>query len=95
MFPNRGVCYNEKDDPINAHLVNLEDDAWRNLRQKLSGTFSSGKLKFMFGTIADVADKLMSVIDKRISKTGQLEVKDTLARFTTLVQRRLELTVTL
>jgi cytochrome P450 family 6 len=72
-----------KDDPISAHIFNLENDPWRLLRQKLSPTFTSGKLKMMFGTISDVADKLLTVIDKQIEATGQLEVKDTLARFTT------------
>lgn len=37
----------------------------------------------MFGTICDVADRLLKEIDKQIEATGQLEVKDTLARFTT------------
>ena len=83
VFPNRGVYYNEKDDPVSAHLFNLEDDPWRNLRQKISPTFTSGKLKTMFGTISEVADKLLQVIDKQVEATGQLEVKDTLARFTT------------
>lgn len=83
IFPNRGIFHNEKDDPISAHMFNLEDDPWRHLRQKLSPTFTSGKLKMMFGTIAEVADKLLVVIDKQIDATGQLEVKDTLARFTT------------
>lgn len=83
IFPNRGIFHNEKDDPISAHMFNLEDDPWRHLRQKLSPTFTSGKLKMMFGTIAEVADKLLVVIDKQIAATGQLEVKDTLARFTT------------
>jgi cytochrome P450 family 6 len=82
-FPNRGFFHNEKDDPISAHIFNLENDPWKQLRQKLSPTFTSGKLKMMFGTISDVADKLLSVIDKQIEATGQLEVKDTLARFTT------------
>ncbi|CRK94471.1 CLUMA_CG007977, isoform A [Clunio marinus] len=83
VFPNRGNFHNEKDDPISAHLFNLEDDPWRNLRQKLTPTFTSGKLKMMFGTISEVADKLLQVIDRQIEATGQLEVKDTLARFTT------------
>ncbi|CRL05227.1 CLUMA_CG018145, isoform A [Clunio marinus] len=83
VFPNRGFYHNEKDDPISAHLFNLEDDPWRLLRQKLTPTFTSGKLKMMFGTISEVADKLLLVIDKQIENTGQLEVKDTLARFTT------------
>lgn len=37
----------------------------------------------MFETISEVADKLLIAIDKQIEATGQLEVKDTLARFTT------------
>jgi cytochrome P450 family 6 len=83
VFPNRGFYHNEKDDPVSAHIFNLENDPWRQLRQKLSPTFTSGKIKMMFGTISEVADRLLNVIDKQISATGQLEVKDTLARFTT------------
>jgi cytochrome P450 family 6 len=83
VFPNRGIYHNEKDDPVSAHLFNLEDDPWRQLRQKLTPTFTSGKLKMMFGTICEVSDRLLTAIDKQIDATGQLEVKDTLARFTT------------
>lgn len=83
VFMNRGVYYNEKDDPVSAHIFNLEGEPWRNLRQKLSPTFTSGKIKMMFGTIDEVAEKLMAAIEKQISQSGQLEVKDTLARFTT------------
>ena len=83
IFPNRGLFFNEKDDPVSAHIFNLENDPWRQLRQKISPTFTSGKLKMMFGTISEVADRLLVVIDKQIENTGQLEVKDTLARFTT------------
>lgn len=83
VFPNRGMYFNEKDDPLSAHLLNIEDDPWRNLRHKISPTFTSGKLKMMFATVTDVADKLIAVIGKQIESNGQLEVKDTLARFTT------------
>lgn len=82
-FPNRGLYSNEKDDPLSAHLVNIEDDEWRSLRHKISPTFTSGKLKFMFVTISDVADKLIETIAKETKESGQLEVKDVLARFTT------------
>ena len=83
IFSNRGIYYNEKDDPVSAHMFNLEGEPWRHLRHKISPTFTSGKLKMMFGTISDVADKLLTVIDKQVLETGQLELKDTLARFTT------------
>lgn len=82
-FPNRGSYFNEKDDPLSAHLFNIEDDPWRNLRHKLTPAFTSGKLKMMFETISEVADRLLVAIDKQLESTGQLEVKDTLARFTT------------
>lgn len=83
IFPNRGTYYNEKDDPVSAHLFSIENDSWRNLRHKLSPTFTSGKLKTMFGTVSEVSDKLIRVVEKQAVATGQLEVKDTLARFTT------------
>lgn len=82
-FPNRGTYSNERDDPISANLVNIEDDAWRNLRHKLSPTFTSGKIKFMFSTVTEVADKLIERIERETLGTGQIEVKNILARFTT------------
>lgn len=83
VFVSRGIYYNEKDDPVSAHLFNLDGEMWRNLRHKLSPTFTSGKLKMMFGTISDVVDTLLSVIDKQVEQNGHMELKDTLARFTT------------
>lgn len=82
-FPNRGGYVNEEDDPLSANLASLEDDPWRSLRHKLTPTFTSGKLKMMFGTISEVADKLVQTIQKETKLTGQLEVKDIFSRFTT------------
>ncbi|CAO1424464.1 unnamed protein product [Diamesa serratosioi] len=81
-FPNRGNYFNEKDDPLTAHLFNIEDEQWKSLRSKLTPTFTSGKLKIMFSTVMDVSDKLVLAIDKEIDLTGQIEIKDTLSRFT-------------
>lgn len=81
-FPNRGNYFNEKDDPLTAHLFNIEDEQWKSLRSKLTPTFTSGKLKMMFSTVMDVSDKLVKAIDKDITATSQIEIKDTLSRFT-------------
>jgi cytochrome P450 family 6 len=83
VFPNRGQYHNEKDDPISAHLVNIEDDKWRNLRTKLTPTFTSGKLKLMFPIIVQVVDNMLEKISKEAQITAQLEVKDILSRLTT------------
>jgi cytochrome P450 family 6 len=82
-FMNRGSYSNEKDDPLSAHLVNLEDDPWKNLRQKLTPTFTSGKIKMMFSIIIEKADKLVKTMEKETESTGKLEIKDILSRFTT------------
>lgn len=83
IFPNRGRYFNEQDDPLSAHLINIENDEWRGLRHKLSPTFTSGKLKTMFEICHQVADNLTLAIDKEKNVDGCLEIKDVLARFVT------------
>ena len=82
-FSNRGFYYNEVDDPLSAHLFNIEDDRWKVLRNKLTTTFTSGKLKMMFQTVLDVADRLIDTLEKESSESGKMEVKDLMSRFTT------------
>lgn len=83
IFPNRGRYFNERDDPLSAHLINIEDDEWRGLRHKLSPTFTSGKLKKMFDIGHQVADNLFNTIERDKNINGCLEIKDALARFAT------------
>ncbi|KFB39403.1 hypothetical protein ZHAS_00006840 [Anopheles sinensis] len=83
-FHDRGVYYNEKDDPISGHLFNIEGTKWTNLRKKLIPTFSSGKMKMMCPTIVSVGERFRECLGKCLdSGDGEVEMKELLARFTT------------
>lgn len=84
-FEDRGVYYNEKDDPLSAHLFSIEGNKWRILRSKLTVTFTSGKMKFMYPTMIATANEFKSTLDGMLlnKDSVEIEMKDLLARFTT------------
>ena len=63
-FMDRGVYSNEEDQPILRNLFFLQGLRWKTLRQKLSPTFTSGKMRMMFHTMLDCTPPL----EKHISE---------------------------
>ncbi|ALC40959.1 maker27 [Drosophila busckii] len=87
-FAHRGNYSNERDDPISAHLFNLDGHAWRDMRNKLTPTFTSLKMHQMLPIVLEIAERFMLVMQKELDKhkgeeESPVEVKDLLARFTT------------
>ncbi|XP_052870409.1 probable cytochrome P450 6a14 [Anopheles cruzii] len=84
-FPDRGVYFNERHDPLSAHLFALEGSRWRDLRAKITPTFTSGRMKGAFPLVLDTAlrfcDFLHTVCGD--SAGNSVEIRDLMARFTT------------
>jgi cytochrome P450 family 6 len=82
-FHDRGLFNDEGIDPLVGHLFFLPGNRWRNLRVKLTPTFTSGKMKMMFQTLVDCGKELVSTLEKSASNEEIIEIKDILARYST------------
>lgn len=82
-FADRGIFNNEQGDPLSAHLFALDGPRWRYIRNKLSPTFTSGKMKNMFPIVVEVANNFQNVYKKLLKNESIIEIKDLNARFTT------------
>ncbi|XP_050512635.1 probable cytochrome P450 6a23 isoform X2 [Diabrotica virgifera virgifera] len=81
-FVNHDIFINEKGDPLSGNLFNLRDDKWRNMRAKLTPTFTTGKLKMMFQTMMDASSGLEKILEKNRTSKEPIDIKDCLTRFT-------------
>lgn len=72
-------------------MFNLDNPKWKTLRVKLTPTFTSGKMKMMFGTVKDVGEKLIKTLgaESCVAVGNVVEIKEIAARFTTDVSAEL------
>jgi cytochrome P450 family 6 len=82
-FHDRGVPISEKGNPLDRNLFVLAGKKWKNLRMKMTPTFTSGKMKMMFGTLVDCGKELKDVLLETARRGETVEVKDILARYAT------------
>ncbi|XP_052131877.1 cytochrome P450 6A1 [Frankliniella occidentalis] len=85
-FNGRGVHSDPENDPLSGHLFMLSGQPWRNMRVKLSPTFTTGKIKYMFNTISECAGYLREHVDTSLKTGGGLyqeDVRELVARFST------------
>lgn len=88
-FSNRFTRMNPHNDPLGSNnLFLLRNPMWRELRQKLTPVFTSGKMKQMFQLVEQIGNKLdehlLSLpLDKQDGKAACKELKELCALYTT------------
>lgn len=80
-FHDRGIYCNPKNDPLSENLFALEGKRWKDMRAKLSPSFTATKIKnIMMPGIMIESDKLLKRIGEK-SETGSVaEMKDLAAK---------------
>jgi cytochrome P450 family 6 len=82
-FHDHAFASDEKIDPLSGNLFMLTGSKWRELRTKLSPTFTSGKMKMMFETLTDCGMELREHVRETTEQADMLEIREVLARFST------------
>nr|WCC58090.1 cytochrome P450 [Pharsalia antennata] len=82
-FIDRGHYHNEKDDPISAHLFALDESKWKNMRTKLTPTFTSGKMKMMFNSVLETSKYMTDAIERSALEKKDIDIREFLSCFTT------------
>lgn len=78
-FRDRGL-YHNPNDPVADNMLMLPGQEWKNLRAKLSPTFTSGRLKEMLPAIIHIADELEQKFVPLANKNEVVEIKDFVVR---------------
>ncbi|XP_011164433.3 probable cytochrome P450 6a14 isoform X2 [Solenopsis invicta] len=82
-FHDRGMYCNEKIDPLTGNLFLMPGKRWRNMRVKMTPTFTSGKIKQMFAIMKECGEELAKHLENKAKMRDSIEIKDILASYTT------------
>lgn len=83
-FADRGHIHeNVKKDFLAAqHIFNLKNEAWKRMREKITPTFTSGRMKLMYGLMYKCSQQLSAYLEKVAEREEVVEFKDLFSRFT-------------
>lgn len=73
-FVDRGIYTDESKEPMTGHLFRLTGQRWKNMRNKLSPSFTVGKLRMMFPTILEVAQNMQTSLGDAATENKCIEV---------------------
>ncbi|XP_065214733.1 probable cytochrome P450 6a14 isoform X2 [Planococcus citri] len=82
-FQHHGTEVYKDIEPLACHLFNLKGEEWRSLRMKMTGIFTSGKMKKMFPLVGKCAEEMKSALIEYVSNPEGFEVRELCSRYTT------------
>lgn len=81
-FQSHGIFSGGDGDPLAGHLFNLSGSAWKNLRLKMSPTFTVGKLKSMFPLVEKVANSAVKYLEEKSSAGTSINYSEFAEKYT-------------
>lgn len=79
---HRGLLpQSEEQEILMKNLFTLDGDIWKLMRQKLTPTFSTSKLKAMFPIVVQMTDRLKKLAEKA-SEKEEVDIRDLITRYT-------------
>lgn len=85
IFHHRGFDVDFNNDPLSGNLFFINGQEWKDLRAKLSPTFTSGRMKMMFPILDQTADVMIDYLMPFAERQEMMEMKEVYASFTTEV----------
>lgn len=82
-FPDHGLGMNEITDPLSKHIFNMEGNAWKTLRTKVTPTFTSSKMKYMFDTMLNCSEEMENHLEEQVKMGNYVDFRETLAKYGT------------
>lgn len=74
-FHDRGFNFNNLQDPLLGNIFNTRGQKWKDLRAKMTPTFTSGRMKAMFPIISMNNNRLIDYLQPSADKNEQIEFK--------------------
>lgn len=81
-FVDRPIFMGNPKEYMMLHLLNLTGQEWKDMRAKLTPTFSSGKMKLMFELMERLSEKLKEKLENESIDGQTIDAKNILSRFT-------------
>ncbi|VVC35442.1 Hypothetical protein CINCED_3A011882 [Cinara cedri] len=82
-FPDRGIETDFSINPLSLNLFFSRSKDWKTMRNKLSPTFTSGKLKSMYDQIRNCSDLLILNLRETLKETDEIDFKSTCLKYST------------